>query len=80
MAKQTAVQELIKEMESLHNSRSYINPKNALNDCIHLAYNKLTLEREQIEEAFVDGSERGTKDIPFNCEQYFTQTYGGTNE
>ncbi len=37
------------------------------------------MEREQIYETFVDGSERGTKDIPFNCEQYFTQTYGGTN-
>ena len=35
----------------------------------------LPKEREAIENAFVAGSERGTKDIPFNCEQYFTQTY-----
>lgn len=33
-------------------------------------------EREQIENAFVAGSERGTKDIPFNCEQYYSQTFG----
>lgn len=32
-------------------------------------------EREQIENAFVAGSERGTKDIPFNCEQYYLQNY-----
>jgi len=35
----------------------------------------LIKEREQIMEAFVAGSERGTKDIPFNCEQYYSQTF-----
>lgn len=35
----------------------------------------LIKEREAIMNAFVAGSERGTKDTPFNCEQYFTQTY-----
>lgn len=34
------------------------------------------MEREQIIEAFVAGDERGTKDIPFNAEQYYSQTYG----
>lgn len=29
----------------------------------------------QVKDAFVDGSERGTKNIPFNCEQYYNQTY-----
>lgn len=35
----------------------------------------LSLEREQILNAFVAGDERGTKDIPFNAEQYYSQTY-----
>lgn len=35
------------------------------------------MEKEQIENAFVAGDERGTNDIPFNCEQYYNQTYGG---
>jgi len=35
----------------------------------------LPKEKEVIENAFVAGDERGTKDIPFNCEQYFSQTY-----
>jgi hypothetical protein len=34
------------------------------------------MEKKQIEDAFVAGDERGTKDIPFNAEQYYTQTYG----
>jgi hypothetical protein len=34
------------------------------------------MEKQQIEDAFVAGDERGTKDIPFNAEQYYTQTYG----
>jgi hypothetical protein len=39
------------------------------------AITQLGKEREQIENAFVAGDERGTKDIPFNSEQYFTQTF-----
>jgi len=35
------------------------------------------MEKEQIENAFVAGDERGTDNIPFNCEQYYSQTYGG---
>ena len=39
-------------------------------------FNKaIQMEREQIEEAFVAGDERGTKGIPFNAEQYYTQTF-----
>jgi hypothetical protein len=34
------------------------------------------MEREQIQDAFVAGDERGTNEIPFNAEQYYTQTYG----
>jgi len=35
----------------------------------------IQMERDQIEEAFVAGDERCTKDIPFNAEQYYTQTF-----
>ena len=40
-------------------------------------YAKLLLqdEQEHICNAFVAGSERGTKDIPYNCEQYYSQTF-----
>jgi len=32
-------------------------------------------EKQQIYDAFVAGSERGAGEIPFNAEQYYTQTY-----
>lgn len=35
----------------------------------------LEKEKQQIMDAFVSGDERGTGNIPFNCEQYFSQTY-----
>ena len=36
------------------------------------------VEYEQIMDAFVAGDERGTGEIPFNAEQYYTQTYSRT--
>lgn len=42
---------------------------------IQKATKLLEKEREQILNAFVAGDERGTKDIPFNAEQYYSQTY-----
>jgi hypothetical protein len=48
--KKTAVEQLINEMKSLLD-QPYVNPKNALNDCINLAYNKLQMEKEQIAKA-----------------------------
>jgi hypothetical protein len=35
----------------------------------------LAEEKEQILQAFVAGDERGTNDIPFNAEQYYSQNY-----
>lgn len=35
----------------------------------------LAIEKQQHLDTFVAGDERGTKDIPFNAEQYFTQTF-----
>ena len=46
--------------------------KNIAND---IDCQMIMFEREQILNAFVAGDERGTKEIPFNCEQYYTQTY-----
>lgn len=40
----TAMQQLIEEMESLKN----LSSENVLNDCIHLAYAKLPIEKQQI--------------------------------
>lgn len=33
------------------------------------------MHREEILDAFVAGDERGTGEIPFNCEQYYNQTF-----
>lgn len=62
--KQTAVQWL----KQICDDRGYI----LMQDYFEQA---LQMEREQIEEAFVAGDERGTKGIPFNAEQYYTQTF-----
>lgn len=43
--------------------------------CIEFAESLLPKEKQIIMDAFVAGSERGTKDVPFNCEQYFNQTF-----
>jgi hypothetical protein len=49
--KQTAMQELIKEMESLKTNKPYVNPQNALRDCLSLAYLKIGMEKEQVIDA-----------------------------
>lgn len=63
----TAMQKLIDYMEENYHltEESRYEFKKALEE-----------EIEQIKTAFVAGSERGTKDIPFNCEQYYSQTFG----
>jgi len=79
MSKQTAIQELIDEMESLL-EQPYVNPQNALNDCIHLAWAKLEKEKEQIIDAHCDGQDiKDTAGVP-DDENYYNQTYRGTNE
>jgi hypothetical protein len=82
MSKQTAVEQLINEMESLL-EQPYVNPKNALNDCINLAYNKIQMEKEQIEMAcnqqeFEDIDGLGICETISKGEQYYNETYGGT--
>jgi len=66
MTQLTPLQELINYMEENFHLTDESREK------FKLALEK---EREQIENAFVAGSERGTGNIPFNCEQYYTQNY-----
>ena len=76
MKKQTAVEQLINEMKSLLN-KPYVNPKNALNDCINLAHNKLQMEKEQIIDA-VNDSWNMAKHSNFadaQAEEYYNETY-----
>ncbi len=44
-------------------------------EVVNLAKELIEKEKEQILNAFVAGDERGTKEIPFNCEQYYSQTF-----
>ena len=37
-------------------------------------------EMHQIFDAFVAGDERGTGEIPFNAEQYYTQTFSNKDD
>ena len=82
MSKQTAVEQLIHEMKSLL-EQPYVNPKNALNDCINLAYNKMQMEKEQIEMAcdqqeFEDIDGFGICETISKGEQYYNEKYGET--
>jgi hypothetical protein len=70
----TAMQELL-EFAEYRRSKSVNLHLGAWNMMIEKIKESLPQEREQIEQAFVAGDERGTKDIPFNAEQYFTQTF-----
>ncbi len=69
MSKQTAVEWLIAQIKQTVSMSGKV---------YELERQAKQLEREQVENAFVAGDERGTKNIPFNAEQYYTQTYGKT--
>jgi hypothetical protein len=82
MKKQTAVEQLIHEMKSLL-EQPYVNPKNALNDCINLAYNKIQMEKEQMKEAALDNvttNEKLRKIFEIQFEDFYNETYGGQDE
>jgi len=82
--KQTAVQQLILEMEELKKTKLYQTSFKAIDDCIALAYNKLAIEQEQIQEAFKQGYECDEvdevfeiKETMFTAEGYYNKEYGG---
>jgi len=72
----TAMQELLNWLQVYCDHQPYLLPEEAKRKATEL----LTKEREQHYDTFVAGSERGTKEIPFNAEQYFDQTYSSTNK
>jgi hypothetical protein len=74
--KQTAVEQLIHEMESLL-EQPYVNPKNALNDCINLAYNKLQMEKEERFEDFKEGFQAALESLQGAVQ---SKKLGGNNE
>lgn len=45
---QTAIQELISELKQLKQTKVLSHSLNAIDDCIHLAYAKLEMEKQQI--------------------------------
>jgi hypothetical protein len=49
---QTAIQELIQEMEQLKQTKLYQVSFRAIDDCIALAYNKLEIEKQQIIDSY----------------------------
>jgi len=82
MSKQTAVEQLIHEMKSLL-EQPYVNPKNALNDCINLAYNKMQMEKEQMKDVYLTHcvkAERLRKIFEQQFDDYYNETYGNNNE
>lgn len=69
----TAIQQLIIELDAA--TRNHFQPTVEVSLVISMLHSKLRIEEEQIKDAFVSGDERGTKDIPFNAEQYYSQTF-----
>ena len=66
MAQQTAVEQLVNYMkENFH----------LTDEALEKFEEAKQMEKEQIFDAFVAGDERGTGEVPFNAEQYYTQTY-----
>ena len=58
--------------------QEFIESLRAIGVTVHNTDIFLEKEKEQIMDAFVAGSERGIKEIPFNCEQYYNQAYNQT--
>ena len=70
----TAIQELIQEMEELREDNIYPESFEAIDECIHLCYSKLEMEKEQIVTAHYQGyrSDIGTTEV---SEQYYNETF-----
>jgi hypothetical protein len=82
MAQQTAVEWLDNKLWKLRLKlrAGKISIKFYLEQEARLILQAKEMFQEQIEDSFVAGDERGTKDIPFNAEQYYTQTYGNNTK
>lgn len=73
----TAMQELINEFENIKQTKCKTLQEVIFFDGVLSIIESKYLEKEkqQIMDAFIAGDERGTKDNPFNCEQYYSQTF-----
>jgi len=70
--KQTAIQELITEMEQLKETKLYTGSFKAIEDCLSLAYAKLEKEKIHIVEAW-NSAYNG--DSNYVGEQYYNETF-----
>lgn len=71
----TPIHELISEFDKMLEGSTNYTSRHVIGRCIRKAYDMVEKEKEVIMTAFVDGDNRGTNDIPFNCEQYYSQKF-----
>lgn len=72
----TAMEQLIDYLQEEICERRGYSASKSFEVVIHKIKSEfIKTEKEQIYQAFVAGDERGTKEIPFNCEQYYNQKY-----
>lgn len=69
----TAMQQLLERLDDYETGTEFIKWLIADGDF-------LEKEKEQILQAFLAGDERGTGNIPFNCEQYYAQTFSNKDD
>ena len=69
--KQTAIHELISEMEQLKKTKLYTGSFKAIQDCLFLAYAKLEKEEQQIIDAYRSGKINQLE----NSELYYNETF-----
>ena len=72
--KQTALQELISEMEQLRNLKQLMPSITAIEQCIELALSKLEMEKKQIIEASEEGNDWDNA-IVIDGEEYYNETF-----
>jgi hypothetical protein len=71
--KQTAVEYLVQQLFKIHNNTTDVKEMNSES----IIEQAKQMEKEQIENAYWDGGQ----DVPMiskQCEQYYNETYGGT--
>ena len=69
--KQTALQELISEMQQLRNLKQLMPSITAIEQCIELALAKLEMEKQQIIDAYRNGKINQLE----NSEIYYNETF-----
>jgi hypothetical protein len=76
--KQTAIHELISEMEQLKKTKLYTGSFKAIQDCLFLAYAKLEKEEQQIIDAYRSGIYDGGENVSnynMDAQQYYNETF-----